>query len=185
MTGPLSRAAQTAGVLGRFVGIRIVEINHRGCRLESPAPLHPGTQGTIRLSVDGETYYDDVRVVHCGAAGTSATYPIGVEFVGRVTRKESLIRHVLDRLTQFPGMASAARYDNPGSQPTHTGETTMKNVLLRLVREDEGQDLIEYALLAGFISLAAVAILTTLGTNLNTLFTTVNSKITAANASAS
>ena len=32
----------------------------------------------------------------------------------------------------------------------------MKKLLRRFVREEEGQDLIEYALLAGFISLVAV-----------------------------
>ena len=35
--------------------------------------------------------------------------------------------------------------------------------LLRFVREEEGQDLIEYALLAGFISLAATLAITAVG----------------------
>ena len=39
----------------------------------------------------------------------------------------------------------------------------MKTLLGRLVREEEAQDLIEYALLAAFISLAAIAVLITLG----------------------
>ena len=34
------------------------------------------------------------------------------------------------------------------------GADAMREFLLRLAREDEGQDLIEYALLAGFIALA-------------------------------
>ncbi|PYR35775.1 MAG: hypothetical protein DMF90_12445 [Acidobacteria bacterium] len=46
-------------------------------------------------------------------------------------------------------------------------------VFHRFVREEAGQDLIEYALLAGFISLAAVAAITTIGTALNTLYTNV------------
>ena len=46
----------------------------------------------------------------------------------------------------------------------------MKNLFNRFVREEEGQDLIEYALLAGFISLVAVAALTTTGSSLHTLF---------------
>lgn len=46
----------------------------------------------------------------------------------------------------------------------------MKNVLVRLMRDDEGQDLIEYALLAGFISLAAVAGITAVGTQLNSKY---------------
>lgn len=39
----------------------------------------------------------------------------------------------------------------------------MKKLLVRLVREEEAQDLIEYALLAAFIALAATATLIALG----------------------
>jgi len=51
----------------------------------------------------------------------------------------------------------------------------------RFVREEAGQDLIEYALLAGFISLAAVAAITLIGSSLNLLYTNVNAQIKAAN----
>ena len=57
---------------------------------------------------------------------------------------------------------------------------TMKNLLVRLMRDDEGQDLIEYALLAGFISLVAVAAITTVGTNVNTVYTKVGAQVLAA-----
>ena len=39
----------------------------------------------------------------------------------------------------------------------------MKALIKNLIVEESGQDLIEYALLAGFISLIAVAAITTLG----------------------
>jgi pilus assembly protein Flp/PilA len=42
----------------------------------------------------------------------------------------------------------------------------MKALLTRFVTENHGQDLIEYALLAGFIALAAVAAITSIGTEL-------------------
>jgi pilus assembly protein Flp/PilA len=56
----------------------------------------------------------------------------------------------------------------------------MKNLFNRFVREDAGQDLIEYALLAGFISLVAVAAITTTGTSLNTLFGNVSTQVGSA-----
>ena len=56
----------------------------------------------------------------------------------------------------------------------------MKNLFNRFVREEEGQDLIEYALLAGFISLVAVVAITATGTSLNTLFTSVSGQVDAA-----
>jgi len=50
----------------------------------------------------------------------------------------------------------------------------MKNIMKRLWKEEEGQDLIEYALLVGLITLASVALFPKIGTAINTIFTTVN-----------
>jgi len=49
------------------------------------------------------------------------------------------------------------------------------------VRNDEGQDLIEYALLAGLISLVAVATVTTAGTQVKEIFSTITNKLTTVN----
>jgi pilus assembly protein Flp/PilA len=43
----------------------------------------------------------------------------------------------------------------------------MKNFIGRFVREDEGQDLVEYALLIAFIALACIVGMQTLGTAIN------------------
>jgi len=43
----------------------------------------------------------------------------------------------------------------------------MKALVLRLVRNDEGQDLIEYVLIGTLVSIAVVLGATALGTNLN------------------
>jgi len=56
----------------------------------------------------------------------------------------------------------------------------MTHLIQRLVREDDGQDLIEYALLAGFISLAAVLAIIAVGSALNTLYGNVESQLGAA-----
>ena len=53
----------------------------------------------------------------------------------------------------------------------------MKNLFNRFVREDQGQDLIEYALLAAFVSLAAAVGATALGTALNGWFDEVATKV--------
>ena len=49
----------------------------------------------------------------------------------------------------------------------------MKTLLVRLVQEEDGQDLIEYALLAAFIALAAIVGMTALGTGINAQFTKI------------
>jgi len=56
----------------------------------------------------------------------------------------------------------------------------MKNLFNRFVREDSGQDLIEYALLAGLISLASVVAITALGTAIQNKFTDVGTAVTNA-----
>ena len=53
----------------------------------------------------------------------------------------------------------------------------MKNLFSRFVREEQGQDLIEYALLAGFISLVAVVAITNVGVGVNTVYGNINTKV--------
>ncbi len=53
----------------------------------------------------------------------------------------------------------------------------MKNLIARFVREEAGQDLIEYALLATLIALVAGAGATTLGANLNTWYGNMATKV--------
>jgi pilus assembly protein Flp/PilA len=48
----------------------------------------------------------------------------------------------------------------------------MKKLIVRFVREDEGQDLIEYVLIGGLVSLASIAALTALGGGLSTWYDT-------------
>ncbi len=55
----------------------------------------------------------------------------------------------------------------------------MEKLLKRFVMEDSGQDLIEYALLAGFISLVAVVAITTVGTGINTVYGNLNTQVAA------
>ena len=60
----------------------------------------------------------------------------------------------------------------------------MKRFAIRLMNDECGQDLIEYALLAGFISLASVLAITSVGTALNGVWGSVDTQMTAAAAGA-
>ena len=55
----------------------------------------------------------------------------------------------------------------------------IKQIVSRLVREESGQDLIEYALVAAVIGLGAVASMKTFATALSSAFTTVGSTLTS------
>jgi len=51
-------------------------------------------------------------------------------------------------------------------------------VKVQLFREDNGQDLIEYALVVAIIALAATAGMTTVATDINAAFGSIGTKIT-------
>ena len=53
------------------------------------------------------------------------------------------------------------------------------NTLLTLVHDDGGQDLIEYALLAGFISLLVVGVVTNLGVVVNGIYGGIQTQVAA------
>ena len=50
----------------------------------------------------------------------------------------------------------------------------------RVWRDDRGQDLIEYALMAGFVAVAAGAIMPGVATSISTIFSEVSSTLVAA-----
>jgi pilus assembly protein Flp/PilA len=57
---------------------------------------------------------------------------------------------------------------------------SLKRVLSHLVRDESGQDLIEYALVAALIALGATAAMTGLANSISTAFSTVGSKLNGA-----
>src|SRR5215471_17964646 len=84
----------------------------------------------------------------------------------------------------------AARYDKRGNAaqrtalravPQHpvTGRMTMQlvNTVKSFVRNEEGQDLLEYALLVALIALVAIAAVTAAGGSVSTIFQTIAGKL--------
>ena len=58
------------------------------------------------------------------------------------------------------------------------------NVLRRFIRDESGATAIEYGLIAALVAVACIGILSTLGTTLSGTFSTINTKLTAANGAA-
>ena len=52
--------------------------------------------------------------------------------------------------------------------------------LWKLIKETEAQDMVEYALLAGFVAVAAGALLPSISTSVSTIFSRMGSVLTAA-----
>jgi pilus assembly protein Flp/PilA len=59
---------------------------------------------------------------------------------------------------------------------TAKGDDIVKHLITRFVREDAGQDVIEYALLAAFVSIVAATIISSIGGDLPTIFTKVKTQ---------
>jgi pilus assembly protein Flp/PilA len=53
----------------------------------------------------------------------------------------------------------------------------MKNLVLRFINDDSGATAIEYGLIAAGISIAIIAVVNTIGSNLNTTFTSISSQL--------
>jgi pilus assembly protein Flp/PilA len=53
----------------------------------------------------------------------------------------------------------------------------MKNLIARFVKDESGATAIEYGLIAAGISLAIIAVVNGLGTNLNAKFTSINTSL--------
>jgi pilus assembly protein Flp/PilA len=53
----------------------------------------------------------------------------------------------------------------------------MKNLIARFVKDESGATAIEYGLIAAGISLAIIAIVNSLGSTINTKFTSINSSL--------
>jgi len=53
----------------------------------------------------------------------------------------------------------------------------MKNLVSRFLKDNSGATAIEYGLIAAGISIAIIAVVGTIGSNLNTVFTNVSSQL--------
>jgi Flp pilus assembly pilin Flp len=61
----------------------------------------------------------------------------------------------------------------------------MKTLFFNFVKDEQGQDLIEYTLLLAFVCLASAALFVSAGGSVSGIWTATNSRLSAANTAAS
>jgi Flp pilus assembly pilin Flp len=61
----------------------------------------------------------------------------------------------------------------------------MKNMMIRFLRDEQGQDLVEYTLLLAFVCLASAALFIGAGLQLSGIWSVANSRLSNASAAAS
>jgi Flp pilus assembly pilin Flp len=71
-------------------------------------------------------------------------------------------------------VADSEAADAPADKTSNEGETPMKNIITRFVRNDQGQDLIEYVLIGSFVSIGALLGATMLGSSLDGWYTAIS-----------
>ncbi|HEX3860547.1 MAG TPA: Flp family type IVb pilin, partial [Stellaceae bacterium] len=62
-----------------------------------------------------------------------------------------------------------------GNSPTQQLEATLQRTLIKFFADESGATAIEYGLIAAGIALAIIAVVNGLGSNLNGMFTSINS----------
>jgi len=80
------------------------------------------------------------------------------------------------RVLAIPGLARAVRY----TTQARARSISVKNLVVRFVREEGGQDLIEYALLAALIAVASIVAMQALGGKISGLFDNIGTQLDAA-----
>jgi PilZ domain len=84
------------GVLTRDQFVHVLNVSRCGCLLETTSPLEAGTVAMLRVSIDGQEYSDDVRVIRCQhVEGAGSTYRVGVEFLWTTLPGVDSLRRIL------------------------------------------------------------------------------------------
>ena len=97
--------------------------------------------------------------------------------------------HAVARCAQFCGTCVRpwslawdvllVRHNEAGWAGLTLGGSQVKDLFKSFVNDESGQDLIEYALLAGFISLVAVVAITSVGNGVNGVYNDLNTQVLA------
>jgi len=98
----------------------------------------------------------------------------------RIEAPEQSLRKWSERHTALGHVAtSPGRYSSGGRTPFAGEEKDMKQLLISLVRDDQGQDLIEYGLLVGVITVGAITAILAIGPKVANYFTNLDAKLPA------
>jgi len=127
-------------------------------------------------AIPGGSSGDNGNTVEGGKAGPGNRRPDREAFRGKVVKFPARD----GRREVGSGVAQTSRQPRDVHADREEGDKQMTTFFSRLVRDDEGQDLIEYVLIGSFVSIAALTAATALGTNLNTWYSKVSSFVLSA-----
>ncbi len=80
----------------------------------------------------------------------------------------------------FPGPPAILEIAKKGNEMKISRQLSDLSLWMKIWKDNRGQDLIEYALMAGFVAVAAGAIMPSVATNISIIFSKVGSVMTRA-----
>jgi PilZ domain len=95
-------------VLGKELRVRVLNCSPSGCLVETNSRLEIGTIASLRLSLQGDEFVDDVQVVRCQQIeGAGSLFHVGAQFLWTGTPDIHSLRQLMRRAaTRFPGPTS-------------------------------------------------------------------------------
>ena len=107
MTGAISE--DILGVLGKEVSIRLLNGSPSGCLVETNSRLEIGTIASLRVTLNGDEFADDVRVVRCQQIeGAGSVFHVGAQFLWTASPSGRSLRQLMSRAlaSSRPAMGS-------------------------------------------------------------------------------
>jgi hypothetical protein len=85
-------------VLGKELSVRVLNCSPSGCLIETHARLDVGTVASLRMTLQGEEFVDDVQVVRCQAIeGAGPVFHVGAQFLWTGTPSPRSLRQIMRR----------------------------------------------------------------------------------------
>jgi PilZ domain len=86
------------GVLGKELSVRLLNGSPSGCLVETNAKLEVGTIASLRISLNGTEFVDDIRVVRCQQIeGAGSVFHVGAQFLWTDTPHARSLRQIMSR----------------------------------------------------------------------------------------
>jgi hypothetical protein len=91
-------APNALAVLGKELSVRVLNCSPSGCLIQTHARLDVGTVASLRMTLRGEEFVDDVQVVRCQAIeGAGPVFHVGARFLWTGTPSPRSLRQVMRR----------------------------------------------------------------------------------------
>ena len=93
------------GVLGKELRVRVLNCSPSGCLIETNSRLDIGTIASLRLSLHGDVFVDDVQVVRCQQIeGAGSVFHVGAQFLWTGSPGDRSLRQLMRRASARGGL---------------------------------------------------------------------------------